>query len=104
MPDDFFEGLDPGVPFIVRLYDDPWGIRGVGPGQHLIDRCIVEIPFLPVPPVLFGYLILLEGIIFPLVEAFELFLLAYLKPEFDDSPATALNIVLFPVSYTHLTL
>ena len=71
----------PGIPFVIGFYHNPRGIRGICSCKHLINRTIVLIPFLPVTPVLFSDLVLLERVIFPLFEPFELFVLVNLKPE-----------------------
>ncbi len=82
------EHLDPGIGFIVPLYQGPGGILGAGMDHHLVDRGLVLGPFLPVAPVLVRDLETLIGHLFAVFEAAQLFFLAHLEPELEqDGPA-----------------
>ncbi len=64
--------------------------RGVA--QHVIDGGLIERPFLAVSPIFVGEFPLLFGRSLSGAEAFQLFVLTDLNPEFDEERAAVLEI------------
>lgn len=70
--------------FIHRNQNMPGGVSRTRLLQHLIDRLLIDIPFLPVPPVLICDFPLFFRRILPHGKAFKLRVFINVNPEFDD--------------------
>ena len=65
----------------------PRSIGGAGLLDHLIDRCLIRIPFVTVAPVLVCDLPLFFRCILSLIKTLKLRIFVNLHPEFDDHSA-----------------
>ena len=62
----------------------PRSVGGTGLCDHLIDRCLIRIPFITVAPVLVRDLPLFFRCILSLIKTLKLRIFVNLHPEFDD--------------------
>ena len=73
-----------GIPFEIRLDHGPRSDRGAGFFEHVFGSFVVFIPPLPVAPVFFRNLPMLQRIGFPAPEPAKLFVLRNMKIKLYD--------------------
>ena len=78
------DDLHSGPSLLLARHQRPGSELVIGSGEHLVDRCVVEIDLVPVAPVLVGEFPAPERVVASFLESPQLLLGADVEPELDD--------------------